>query len=120
MIIDESLKDKVRESSSEFLFNNFKKVINELNFKDGMSGVFRHSSNYCECCWIEVVFDNSWRLTVWNDGTFNLFHICAERDDNTFALNYQKLLKFMDKNKLRKAKKCGYKDAELYIIDFNK
>ena len=114
MIIDKSLMDTVRKSCDRFTFNEFKKVIEQLNFEDGMSGTFFKDKRI----FIEVSFENSWRLKVWCDGEYSMF-FDKEKDNKIHVCSYDKLLKFMKKNKIIKKEQCEYKDAELYIIEFN-
>ena len=117
MIIDKSLMNIVKKSSSKFLLKNFKKVIEQLNFDDDMSGDFSHDKNI----WIEVKFDNSWVLTVWNDDKYSMHIPNGEPGPGEtwiFSESYEKLLCFMKKNGIRKPEQCEYKDAEIYIVDF--
>ena len=122
MKLDQSLMNEVRKSSNDFLFDNFKKVVSELNFKDGMSGAFSHGvyGKDDEKVWIEVLFDNSWELTIWDDGDITLINPDMNDNDSIYATDYENLLKFMKKKGIRKNKECEYKDAELYIVDFNR
>ena len=120
MKLDQLLMNNVKKSSCDFLFDNFKKIVNELNFKDGMSGVFRQGENYDGELWIQIIFDNSCELTIWdnNDFTFKLHN--KDGDDSIYATDYENLLKFMERKGIRKDKECEYKDVELYIVDFER
>ena len=120
MIIDQSLMDTVRESSCDFSFDLFKKIVNELNFEDGISGVFTHGANGLNDKWIQVEFDNFWVLNVWDDGEISLETPNASQEENIFNADYKELLEYMEEVGIRKAKQCDYKDAELYVVDFNR
>ena len=112
MIIDQSLKNIIKKRSNDFLFNKLEKAIDELNFEDGMSGTFCNQDVF-----IEVSFKNSWRLKVWCDGEYSMW-FDKERNTNIVACSYDELLKFIEKQGIRKHRQCEYRDAELYIIDF--
>ena len=111
MIIDTSLMDNVKKYSNDFLLNNFNKVIDELNFEDGMSGKL----NYRKNSWIEVEFDNSWILTVLH---YNKYWLSKYEDNDIIERSYKQLLKFMEKQGIRKSIQCEYKDSELFIVNF--
>ena len=117
---NQSLMNIVERFSSDFLFDNFKKVVNELNFKDGMNGSFYQGEQDDEDEWIKVIFDNSWQLTILYDDEITLEHPNLNGNDCIYETNYENLLKFMERKGIRKNKECSYKDAELYIIDFGK
>ena len=117
MKLDQSLMNTVRKHSNGIILNNFEKIVNELNFKDGMTGLFWNGEGEGGDLYIEVKFDNFWRLTVWDDGdiTFN-----NDNGNGITLVKYNELLKFMDDNGIRKTKEEKYKDAELYVVDFNR
>ena len=114
MIIDQSLRNAVRKNSSDFRFNNFEKIINELNFQDGMSGNYIRTKTDT----IQVEFDNSWVLFIMEDGTFTMLNGNGFDKDSAFGKTYDEFLKYMENQGIRKDRQCEYKDAELYIIDF--
>ena len=119
MKISQSLMSTIKKSSTDFTFDIFKNVISELNFKDKMPGVFGQGENE-DGKWNEVMFDNSWRLIVWDDGDISIVGPNINDGDSIYAVNYKNLLKFMEKKGIRKDKECEYKDAELYIVNFEK
>ena len=111
MIPKKSLMNTVEKYSNDSMFNNCKKVIDELNFEDNLSFKFTYKKN----SWIELEFKNSWILTVWDSGSYWLWNC---EDDKIIERDYNELLGFMKKRGIRKAEQCEYRDAELYIIDF--
>ena len=119
MIIDQSLKNNIKIRSNDFLFNNLEKAIDELNFKDGMSGSYGNCEDKTGYIYIEIEFDNSWVLKVWRTGTYSLW---LDDTENIHILNcgFDELLKFMEKQGIRKPIQCEYKDSELFIVNFTK
>ena len=105
--------DVVTLYSDYFLKRNFKKVISELNFQNGISGYV----DYEDGEWLEVKFENEWRLIVWSTNKYSMiFH-------KMYAIHkcsYDELLEFMEYHGMKKKKRCTYNDAELYILDFGK
>ena len=114
MIIDESLRNKIRKDFNDFMFNNFEKVIDELNFIDGTANYYSKPKGVN----IQIKFQNSWELFVWHDGTFDMINDSGRYNEMAFSLTYEDLLKFMEKQGIRKHRQCEYKDAELYLVDF--
>ena len=121
MKLDQALINELEKSCGGILFDNFKKVVDELNFKDGMSGYYTNGKNNDGYLWMVVTFDNSWELMVWSDGDYSMRHPnFMQGADSVFQINYEKLLKYMENQGIRKDRQCEYKDADLYILDFEK
>ena len=64
---------------------------------------------------INVSFDNSWLLVILENDKYSLYF---NEDQIIHDCSYEKLLNVMEHNGIRKQKQCEYKDAEIYIVDF--
>ena len=113
MIIDETLRNKIKNNSNKSFLKNFEKGVEQLNFEDGMYGILNFHSRNC----IQVDFDNSWIFKVWKDGNYSMWYK-GNRDVIIVACSYNELLAFMDKHRIRKHRESDYKNAELYVIQF--
>ena len=122
MKLDQALINDLEKSCGRILFDNFKKVVDELNFEDGMSGHYINGKNSNGCLWMVVTFDNSWELIVWEDGDYSMRdpNMVYGANNSVSQINYKGLLKYMEKQGVRKNRECEYKDADLYILDFER
>ena len=122
MKLDQALINDLEKSCGGILFDNFKKVVDELNFEDGMSGHYINGKNSNGCLWMVVTFDNSWELIVWEDGDYSMRdpNMVYGANNSVSQINYKGLLKYMEKQGVRKNRECEYKDADLYILDFER
>ena len=118
MKLDQSLLNTIEKSSNNFLFSNFKTIIDELNFKDEMLGDFTQGEYNDGLIWIQLEFNNSWTLIADDNGMFTIIESMGFNKKSFFMGNTKQILQYMEKKKIRKTKKCEYKDAELYILNF--
>ena len=111
MRIKESVLKKLNVNQNEKLVKNFKKVIDELNFKNNTK--FRIDNQSYGL--IFVYFNNNWSINIWDDDKYSMYY-----NGECLVLNqdFDQLLKFMEKMDIRNTEQSKYKDAELYIIDF--
>ena len=117
MEISESTKAEVSSYDCGSYWDNFEKAFNELNFDDNV----KYKIKYYDDDSLHVEFTHLWSLIIWHNGRYTMYLINRKNTYNTKAIhncNYNELLKFMEENKIRKAKQCDYKDAELYLVDF--
>ena len=116
MKITDSLKADISSFGSCY-WTNFKKVCDELNFKDNIKCNICFADDDC----VKVDFNNHWSITVWNNGKYSIF-FCDYKNISTYDYmkncSFKQLLKFIEKKGIRKVKQCDYKDAELYLVDF--
>ena len=111
MKIKNLLKEKILSSGGDYLFDHLEKAMTELNFDDDIECSYIQSNRPR----IDVQFGNSWSLVVWDNGKYSMYFNGARRIHDC---SYSNLLKFMKEKKLRKDNQCDYKDAEMYIVDF--
>ena len=114
MKINDHLKNTVTKNVSKKLLSNFLEVANEMNFEDHMG--FRVF--FCSTKSFYLKFNNRWALTVYDNDTYSLC-LDLEKRHKIEKCNYKELLKFMDDKGIKAGEQCDYKDAELYIINFN-
>ena len=117
MKFDQLLMNDIEKSCCDVLVDNFKKVVYELNFEDEMDCNIINGGNDEGYLWIGIIFNNSWELTIWSHDVYSMMISDRDFSNAVYRTNYKELLKFMEKNGIRK-KQCEYKDAEIYILDF--
>ena len=112
MKIKNRLKTKILSSHVKYLYDDFEKVMDELNFEDDVvCKAIRFNGP-----WIEIEFGNSWSLIVWDNRKYSMYFNGAQCIHDC---SYSNLLKFMKEKKLSKDNQCNYKDAEMYIVNFD-
>ena len=118
MKFSELLKSKEFSLPGNYFWSNFEKVANELNFKGNLECEF----DYVDENSFKIKFNNSWSIIIWGDGKYSMFFTNPKNMSVNIGIHdceYENLLYFIEEKKLRKEKQCDYKDAELYVIDFN-
>ena len=113
MKIDKILMHNISENTSENLVKNFKKVIKEMNLDDDTDIVLIN----CNEKSIELCFDSFWKLHILPDKKYTISYN-NKGTKGVYGCDYDRLLKFMENNGIRKTKKSVCAKDNLYIIDF--
>ena len=97
----------------------FEKIASELNFRRNVKCDIKYTNKD----FIKIIFKKDWALVIWNNGRYSIYSINSKSENAYMGVDNcsaEKILKFMEKHGIRKkAKQCDYKDAELYVVDFD-